>query len=464
MKSAEKLLISLGDLPEDLILEADPASVNPLPRKRRPVRTVATAVAAALVLALTLSFLPFFFRDGSTEQPSGDGTGTGGFYSSNVDPGPIHKDPTDDVPEPQVQKILSAEDLFQMFRSVPQHAWNGVNYSVWDNGYGRDIDIKAFRILSEQGLLDPATPAYPDDWTNPSYPRIPYETVMAAYREVWGPFYVEEYMQKVQSPTHLTNNRAFLIYEESTNSYVFYNYPFDRYPTSVGDHFYARLVRVEQEGENLYVYVRYACYDTEGGEFTIYGEQGGWLGAQYEKTRSVLLRGYDGADYETNPNSAFQRLHAGCYDEYLPIYRIQFRPDANYDYWWQEALEVQDGTKIPAEALSRPVPAPESLEGIKLAVEGEKDAPASDENPYPTYMDEEWLHITVNGAFCRYRPVAGYSEPLTPKDLLTTFSQTVGETEILWEVYTAAEHPDGYGLVLFNPTDGTVQHFYNFSY
>lgn len=460
MKRAEKLWKALSDLPDDLILEADPTRVRRGALRLRRLRIVASSVAAVLVLGIALSFLPGILG----------GAGDGGTVP-NSDLPPISTEVFSDPPanegsdatDMETHVILGSDQISRMFYGVPQRSWNGPRYSQWRDCVGMDVDGKVFQRLYEQGILDPSAPVHEGDIYHESHPRVPYDTVIETYRDVWGPFYAEQKNNfegdKLQG---LRNYRAQLRYEESTDSFVYYNLPFARYPDSSGDHFYGRLISVVQEGEEILAYVRYACYDTEGGVFSIYGERGGYY-PDLERSRTVLLRGSDSSDYLTNENSIYSRLMAGAFDEYLPIYRVVFRPDGEGSYWWSYSLEVQEGQAIPKELTSGALPESSESKGMLLPLEGEKDSPVTESDLSLSYWKEDWLYLTVDGLLCRYHTVAGQDEVLTPAECIAFFNQTEGDREIYWEVYSAKEYSNYFGIILVNVTESKTLYLYNYS-
>lgn len=459
MKRAEKLWKALSDLPDELILEADPTRVRRGALRLRRLRILASSVAAVLVLAVVLSFLPGILGGAGSDDPLPGTDGPGIVTEIPHDPPALEEPDSSDV---ETHVILGSDQISRMFYSVPQTSWNGAAYS---KGYGgMDVDEKVFRRLYEQGILDPSTPAYEGDMYHESYPRIPYDTVIETVLDVWGPFYAEsqhnfEGDHKLQG---LRDYRSMLLYEESTHSFVYYNLPLPRYPDSNGDHFYGRLISVEQEGEEILAYVRYACYDTEGGVFSIYGEKGGYY-PSIEEHRSVLLRGTDSSDYLKNENSIYSRLMAGVFDEYLPIYRVVFRPDGEGSYWWSYSLEVQEGQAIPKELTSGALPESSESKGMLLPLEGEKDSPVTESDLSLSYWKEDWLYLTVDGLLCRYHTVAGQDEVLTPAECIAFFNQTEGDREIYWEVYSAKEYANYFGIILVNVTESKTLYLYNYS-
>lgn len=364
---------------------------------------------------------------------------------------------------PQSSSFLSAEEISALFRNIPQRGWSGTKGWKWNSCTGIDTDSRVIDRLYELNLIDPKTPVVKDDLYHSSHPRIPYETIENLYRETWGPFFMSRYEglghQGNLVDGFIYDRRTQLVYEESSHSYVHYNMPFSRSPDSSGDHFYARLISIERDDRGLYAYVRYACYDTEAGEYSIYGEKGGWV-INWDDRRTILARGRDGKNYAEDENSVFNRLHEGYFDEYLPVYRVTFLPDESGTYWWWECMRTEEGKRIPEELLTGILPEKPAIQGVALPVLGEKDLLSSYQGMNLAYFEDVYFYVTLDGRMYCYAMVPGHEEVLTPAEKITSFSQDGESTSVLWEVYSSKEYPNGFGILLRNGTDGSVYHYY----
>ena len=377
---------------------------------------------------------------------------------------------TVDVPDywvegvlPQSSSFMSEESLIALFRTIPRRAWMGEEGWPWKYCYGTDTVSRVIDRIFELGLVDPDVMGNKSDAFHPSHPRIPYETVENLFREIWGPFFMSRYEDFNPDADvidrFLCDLRAQLVYEESTNSYVFQNYPFSRSPDSAGDHFYARLMSVEREKEEIYAYVRFACYDTEAGEYSIYGEQGGWV-INWDDRRTILARGRDGKDYQDKENSVFNRLHAGYFDEYLPVYRVTFRADEDGNFWWWQCMRTELGTEIPTELLTGTLPEAPSVQGAALPILGEKDSFSDYVGMQLAYFEDIYFYVTMEGRMVRYAKLPGHDETLTPAEKITNFSHEGAAGPEPWEAYTSVEYPNGFAILLRNEADGNVYHYY----
>ncbi|MBQ4322417.1 MAG: hypothetical protein IJC19_00605 [Clostridia bacterium] len=489
----------LGDLPDEMILEADPANFK---KKKSPmawIKYASAAVAAALVIALSITFLPLGTGTPSVDLPTTDRPPlhTQGSQPNSSPSGDEHPDTniTDTDHEtdteddnsthgeikdnvywqegkvPQEQVFLTADTLIEMYYTIPTGAWGEAESLYWEKtyGYGWSVEQRVFDELYKRGILDPETPVIPENFYDPSYPRIPAETIKEVFLEVWGPFYWEHLKSTYKGtgdawvPAVVQNGKVILFYEEVTNSYIFYNNNRNRFPLESGDHFYGRLLYTEQEGEDLVAYIRFGNYDIKDGMFYIMPNHvENWI--DKDNPYKPILQGTHSSNFKKDENSAYNRMFAGMFDEYLPVYRVTFKADENGKYWWYCSQKVKEAQTIPTDLLTAPIPETRPA-GTLVPIYGAHDIESpvklinvSYFEPYQgIYLFRATIEEDVLDSFCK---VPGNDEVLTKKDYILTFQQNLDGETCTWEVYSSNEYPNGFGIILVNVTKGTSENWY----
>lgn len=448
-----------------------------VPREKRiSLRWLKYAFAAVSLVLLTACAVLFFPSAPSVDEvpPSNDvgksdassdvscESTEGGGVSTEIYQPPY----LDEGSEISVTEVVALPRIYELFERVPQRSWLDVEVADWGIANHTDIYKKILDYMEAQGIIDRSLPSYAGDYYNAEYPRLSMETVRECVDAAIGPFY-RQYNQEHWYPAEgmpqdipgsIRDEETLLLIEPETGCYVVMNTPMYRHPDSSGDHFYARFVDMERKDGDLIVTVRFANYDVEKGQYSVYAEGGGWW--EGDKYHQVLLRGHHPSNYKSDPNSVYCLLHAGTFDEYLPLYQVTFRADGEGEYWWYTSQKIQEGTPIPEEALSAALPEEASL-GMKLPVCGEKDS-ESPKMPELSYFQNGYLWLTLNNRFYRYGPVPGTEETLTPARKVYSFTQSEEKGEVAYEVYICDEYPDGFGLVLKNVSEGTVKNYYRF--
>ncbi|MBO5222538.1 MAG: hypothetical protein J6C26_09510 [Clostridia bacterium] len=499
----------LGDLPDEMILEADPANFK---KKKSPVAWIkyaSAAVAAALVIALSITFLPLGTGTPSVDLPTTDRPplhtqGSQPNSSPSGDERPDtnitdtdHETDTEDdnsthgeikdnvywqegkVPETQV--FLTSDALTEMYYSIPFGAWNVAVYDdllTWENvlSYGNIVNNRMIEILYRDGDLDPNTPVIPGNWYDSSYPRIPSDKIRDAYLEAWGPFFWEAKLKSIENgsplnpknekgyPNSIGSDNCILFYEEATDSYIVYNEPpMDRGALKSGDHFYGRLLYTEEINGELVAYIRFGNYDILNGKcYLLPTNVEHW----FDKDNPIvpLLEGDHSSNYKEDKNSIYNRLFAGMFDEYLPVYRLSFRPDSEGKYWWSSTQRVKESQPIPAELATSPIPETRPA-GTVLPIYGAADEESSVKlgqlSYFRPYMGIYQFCITLEeDRLDYYCKVPGNDEVLTKKDYILTFQQNLDGETCTWEVYSSNEYPNGFGIILVNVTKGTSENWY----
>lgn len=371
---------------------------------------------------------------------------------------------------PETQVFLAPDDLTEMYYTIPTGAWGEALPRYWkeSNGFGHNINQRVFNALYEDKVLDPATPVIPGNFYDASYPRIPAETVKNTILKVWGPFYWEHYSSSAEDketwvPESLSDGKVTLLYEEATQSYIFYNSGRDRFPLESGDHFYGRLLYTEQEGEDLIAYIRFGNYDINNGNYYLMPNHLElWNGEN--NPDKPLLQGSHPSDYKENENSVYNRMFAGVFDEYLPVYRITFKADEKGKYWWYSSQKVKEAQIIPAELLSAPLPETRPA-GTVVPIYGAHDVESAVKlgqmSYFEPYQGIYLFRVTIKEEILdSYCVVPGHEETLTKRDYVLTFQQNLDGKTCTWEVYTAKEYPDDFGIILVNVTEGTTKNWY----
>jgi len=199
-------------------------------------------------------------------------------------------------------------------------------------------------------------------------PRIPVATVRETLDRLFGPGSGDRaigselfYFNGVTTPYRL-------LYSEEENAYIYYPYSAGGGDPRISE-VYEKLLRVETEGENKIMYSVYVRYVDGVNDGNTLGDLKGYY----------YLRGYDP---EVEGHKFFARFESdvrdevfsGAYDEYLPLFRHEFRPNGDGSYYWAETVVVEAG-KQPT-----PEPGTDSDEGSTTteAVDPETTAPVTD--------------------------------------------------------------------------------------